>query len=130
MVFKVLLYATRKSGMTPAEFKAHYENVHMPLVKEAGGADFPLSHRRLYLSRPTPGEDNGFPPAVLIGSPDDFSFDAISELTFPDEAAFKVFFTRRHEPGTKELLDADEEKFLDRSKLRAVVLGDVQETTK
>lgn len=51
------------------------------------------------------------------------------ELTFTDEAAFKVFFTRRQEAGTKELVDADEEKFLDQTKFKAVVLGEVHETT-
>ncbi|KAE8336902.1 hypothetical protein BDV24DRAFT_141026 [Aspergillus arachidicola] len=129
MVFKALLYITRKPGTTPTEFQTHYETVHLPLLQKLAGADFPLSHRRLYLARPAPGEDNSFPAAVLIGNQEDFAFDAIVELTFTDEAAFKVFFARRQEPGTKELVDADEEKFLDQTKFKAVVLGEVHETT-
>ncbi|OGM40819.1 hypothetical protein ABOM_010524 [Aspergillus bombycis] len=129
MVFQALLYVTRKSGTTPAEFQAHYETVHVPLIQKLAGADFPLAHRRLYLARPAPGEDNSFPAAVLMGAQEDFAFDAVVELTFRDEAAFKVFFARRQEPGTKELVDADEETFLDPTKLKAVVLGEVQETT-
>ncbi|KAB8067925.1 EthD domain-containing protein [Aspergillus leporis] len=129
MVFKALMFVTRKSGITPAEFKTHYETVHIPLIKGLAGSAFPLSHRRLYLARsPSSGEDT-FPAAVLLGSQEDFSYDAIVELTFKDEAAFKHFFARRQEPGTKELIDVDEEKFLDATKFKAVVLGEVNETT-
>ncbi|KAB8256545.1 EthD domain-containing protein [Aspergillus pseudonomiae] len=129
MVYKALLYVTRKSGTTPAEFRAHYETVHIPLIQKLTGADFPLSHRRVYPARPVPGEDNSFPATVLIGAQEDFTFDVVVEVTFRDEAACKVFTARRQEPGTKELVDADEEKFLDPTKFKAVVLGEVQETT-
>ncbi|KAE8349225.1 EthD domain-containing protein [Aspergillus coremiiformis] len=128
MVYKILLYITRKPGTTPAEFKSHYETVHMPLVRRIAGADFPLSHRRLYLARPAPGADNSFPAAALVGSPEEFFYDAIAEVTFADEAAFKVFFGRREEPGVRELVEGDEEAFLDRTRFRAVVLGDVEES--
>ncbi|KAL4925299.1 EthD domain-containing protein [Aspergillus undulatus] len=130
MPAKALLYVTRKSGMTPAEFKAHYETVHVPFIKSLAGDDFPLSHRRLYLARPAPGDDDSYPVAVVVGSQEDFPYDAITELTFPDETTLKRFFKRRMEQGTKGTVDADEEKFLDGSKLKLVILGEVNETTR
>ncbi|KAF7596538.1 hypothetical protein BBP40_001412 [Aspergillus hancockii] len=130
MVFKALMFISRKSGITPTEFRTHYETVHVPLIKGLAGPDFPLSHRRLYLARPPAADDDrAFPAAVLLGSQEDFSYDAIVELTFKDEAAFQLFYARRQEPGKKELVDADEEKFLDATKFKAVVLGEVTETT-
>ncbi|KAL4936312.1 hypothetical protein BDV06DRAFT_216767 [Aspergillus oleicola] len=129
MTFKALLYVTRKAGTTPSEFKTHYETVHVPLIKKLAGSDFPLSHRRLYLARPTPGEDSSYPVAAVLGSQEDFPYDCITELTFPDEKAMQTFFARRMESGTKEIVEEDEHKFLDREKLKLVILGDVQETT-
>ncbi|KAL5045998.1 hypothetical protein BDW71DRAFT_182594 [Aspergillus fruticulosus] len=130
MPFKALLYVTRKQGLTPSEFKTHYDTVHVPLIKSLAGDDFPICHRRLYLARPEPGEDNSYPVVALAGSQEDFDYDCITEMTFADEAAFKKFFGRRMEPGTKEIIDADEEKFVDRTKFKVVVVGDVEETTR
>ncbi|KAL4961077.1 EthD domain-containing protein [Aspergillus stella-maris] len=129
MPFKALLYVTRKPGTTPAEFKTHYETVHVPLIKELAGDLFPLSHRRLYLARPSPGEDGSYPVAAVLGDQEDFTYDCITELTFSDEKAMQVFFAKRMEPSTKEVVEEDENKFLQADKLKLVVLGDVQETT-
>ncbi|KAL2851178.1 EthD domain-containing protein [Aspergillus pseudoustus] len=130
MPFKALLFATRKAGITPTEFKTHYETVHVPLVQSLSGepGTLPISHKRTYLARPVAGEDNSFPAAVVVGSQEDFSYDCITEVTFEDEGAFKAFFAKRMEPGIKEVIDADEEKFLDSKKFKAVILGDVVET--
>ncbi|KAL6229631.1 hypothetical protein BDW75DRAFT_235050 [Aspergillus navahoensis] len=130
MPFKVLYYVARKPGLTPSEFKTHYDTVHMPLIKSLAGDDFPTCHRRLYLARPEPGEDNSYPVVAFAGLQDHFDYDCITEVTFEDEAAFKKFFGRRSEPGTKEIVDADEEKFVDRTKFRVVVVGGVEETTR
>lgn len=37
MTYSVLIFAYRKLGTTPEQFRAHYEGKHMPLVKEIGG---------------------------------------------------------------------------------------------
>ncbi|KAL3456424.1 EthD domain-containing protein [Aspergillus heterothallicus] len=128
MPFKVLLYATRKPGTSPTEFKTHYDTVHMPLVQSLARDNPPISHKRFYLARPLAGDDNSYPAAVVLGSQEDFPYDCITEITFHDEEHFKAFFAKRMEPGYKEVIDADEEKFLDPTKVKAVVLGDVAET--
>ncbi|KAL4876899.1 EthD domain-containing protein [Aspergillus karnatakaensis] len=129
MTVKALLYVTRKPGTTPAEFQAYYDTVHLPLIKSLAGDDFPLSHKRLYLARPTAGDDNTYPVTALLGSQEDFPYDCITELTFPTEKALNKFFKRRMEPGTKEAVDADEQEFMDSSKLKLVLVGSVTETT-
>jgi hypothetical protein len=128
MPFKALLFATRKPGITPIDFKTHYETLHVPLLQRLAGDNLPLSHKRTYLARPLAGEDNSYPAAVVIGSQEDFFYDCITEVTFADEAAFKRFYGWRMQPGVKEVIDADEEKFLDGTSIKAVIVGEVAET--
>ncbi|KAL5337429.1 hypothetical protein BJX70DRAFT_246322 [Aspergillus crustosus] len=129
MTFKALLFVTRKPGLTPTEFRTHYDTVHLPLIQSLGGADFPLSHKRLYLSRPDPGADNSYPATTIMGSPEDFPYDCITELTFVDEAGMRRFFRRRMEDGVREVVEKDEGGFMDSEKMKLVVLGGVVETT-
>ncbi|KAL4778354.1 EthD domain-containing protein [Aspergillus varians] len=130
MTVTALLLITRKPTITPEEFKTHYETVHLPLIQRLAENDWPLSHKRTYIARPAPGDDNSYPAAVLMGSQEDFSYDCITQVTFADEAGLRTFFARRMEPGTKEIIDADEEKFLVGEKVRVVLLGGEEETTK
>lgn len=44
MAYTILIFAYRKPGTTPEQFRMHYENNHMPLVREIGGEHFPNSH--------------------------------------------------------------------------------------
>lgn len=41
MTYSVLIFAYRKPGTTPEQFRAHYEGKHVPLVKEIGGEYVP-----------------------------------------------------------------------------------------
>lgn len=137
MPFSILIVAYRKPGTSPASFKAHYEDVHMPLVKSIAGDTFPNKHIRRYIHRPndpvseSAGNDNTmYPATVLVGEPKDFDYDSIAELVFDDEAAFQRFFSRvSHGEGAAKR-EADEEIFLDRGRMRVVVLGDCTVTTK
>ncbi|KAK9422224.1 putative EthD domain-containing protein [Seiridium unicorne] len=120
MTHSILIFAYRKPGTTPEQFRAHYEGSHVPLVKELAGAHFPLSHTRRYIHR-TEGqgetERNAQNPAtVLIGTQVDFDYDAFAELTFEDVSAFQTFMGIMQKPENAERIAADEEKFLDRSR--------------
>ncbi|KAI0553954.1 EthD domain-containing protein [Xylaria curta] len=134
MPYSVLIFAYRKPGTTPEQFKAHYEGSHVPLVRELARASFPLSHARRYLHRSENQADSNTvrnlstPATVLIGTQDDFDYDAIAELTFEDAAAFQTFFGRMQQPEIAAKIAADEEKFLDRTRMPVVVLGDTTET--
>jgi hypothetical protein len=114
MPYNILIFVTRKSGISHVEFKKHYETTYMPLLQFYGGEHFPNSHKRHYLQFNENDE-----PTVVQGNKAAFDFDAIAEVSFL--AVLKV------EEASKTLR-MDEEKFSDREKMKIVVVGDVQET--
>lgn len=139
MSVRVIIYAYRKPGLDLQTFKDRYE-AHIELVKRLSGDDFPLSHKRMYVARttienPQTGENNNStrnaltPATVLVGQQTDFDFDAYAELTFADQVAFQRFSAKVMAPEAAAQIAADEEGFLDRSKLGIALLGDVMETT-
>ena len=125
MTFNVWIFAYRKAGTTPAEFQAHYEASHVPLIKSLTGSLFPQSHTRHYIAR---AESNSDVPMVLVGTPNDFAYDAFAELVFVNAAAFQEFFRVIGQSDAATKIAEDEEKFLNRSQTRAVVVGDVKKT--
>ncbi|KAI2617295.1 EthD domain-containing protein [Hypomontagnella submonticulosa] len=133
MPFVIIFFATRKPGVTPEQFKTHYEDIHMPLLREIAGPHFPLTHTRRYIQR-SPGVAEGTtlnattPAQVLVGTQADFDYDVVVELTFEDAATFQAFMAYAHTPERSARVIADEETFLDRSQSRAVVLGDINVT--
>lgn len=135
MTVRALIYAYRKPGLSLEDFKTHYE-AHAELIRSLTGSDFPLSHKRTYVARNTidivpdgASSRNQKTPAVLIaGQQMDFDFDAYAELTFADQISFGAFAAKVQSPEIAAQIAADEEKFLDRSKLGIAMLGDVTET--
>ncbi|KAH9907136.1 EthD domain-containing protein [Xylariomycetidae sp. FL2044] len=138
MTYSILIILYRKPSTSPKEFKDHYEGKHMPLIRELAGETFPLSHRRRYVYRSSEasaaagGTDRNptTPATVLMGSPADVDFDALSEVNFTDEPSFQAFFGFLSQPENAAKLAAGEEMFLDREKTSIVVLGEVEITTK
>lgn len=134
MPYIVLIFAHRKPGLSPAEFKSHYESSHVPLVQSLAGPLFPRSHTRRYIQRvqgSTEGStDNASHPAVvLVGTPADFEYDAFAELVFDDETAFQAFFACVSQVEAAGRIAEDEEKFLDRAKMRVVLVDDCTVTS-
>lgn len=134
MTYNVLIFAYRKPGTTPDQFRAHYEGAHVPLVKEIGGEHFPIAHTRRYLHR-SKGTGEGiernasYPVTVLRGSQGDFDYDAIAELSFADLTHFQTFFGLTQQPENAARIAADEGQFLDCSRSGVVVLGETVSTT-
>ncbi|OAA50706.1 Dimeric alpha-beta barrel [Cordyceps fumosorosea ARSEF 2679] len=129
MVFKVLLFAHRKPGLSPTEFRDYLESTHIPLLRRLLSATFPTSHARRYIHRGDAVDSDGvYPATVLLGSQADFQCDVISELTFENGEAFQAFFAEYQSDKVAAELKEDEARFLDAEKLRAVVIGEVRET--
>ncbi|KAJ5601187.1 hypothetical protein N7510_010721 [Penicillium lagena] len=132
MTVRILIFAPRKPDLTPAQFQHHYETVHVPLVQKIAGSDFPVSHKRLYLARqPADGVADGspsYPAVVFLGEQAQFDFDAIADVSFEDQKHFEAFRVKFEEPEAAKILEEDEERFLDRKKIRIVMLGDATET--
>lgn len=99
----------------------------MPLFERIVGPLFPTKHTRSYIARTA---DAGHPATVLMGSQDDFAYDVMAELVFPDKAAFDAFIAKLSEEENKARIEADEKLWLDREKTRVVVLGETSVTEK
>ena len=109
----------------------------MPLIQSLAGAHFPKAHVRRYIHRTESGGasatatgtgNNEYPASALVGTQSDFDYDAIAELIFDNETAFQTFFGLVSQPDAAGKLAKDEEIFVDRSKMKAVVLGDCNTT--
>lgn len=120
--FTIAVFVTRKPGLSPAAFKDHYENKHIPLIQSLAGPIFPVSHIRHYLARDP--VDPEHPPIVVYGSPEGFDYDAIVEVTFENEAALQEFQKVMLSPEVLE----DEDSFTDRTRLRVVAMGETTVT--
>ncbi|KAL4898966.1 hypothetical protein BDW74DRAFT_184243 [Aspergillus multicolor] len=114
--FTILIFVTRRPDLTPAQFRDHWENNHIPLLQRLSGQSFPLSHTRHYLQHPI---------TALVGDLADITYDGFAVVQFASKAAFEEFVPVMSSPEVVE----DEERFTDRSLLKAVVLGGVNVTT-
>jgi EthD domain-containing protein len=72
----------------------------------------PIVYKRNYLVR---GDE-------LNKEDNAIDFDVVTELVFPDRAAYLAWRAQLSKPGSGERVVADEEKFLDRSRTRACVI--------
>ena len=136
MPYTLLAFLPRKPGITPTAFKSHYENHHIPLLKDILGPDrFPTVHKRYYLSRveeplqdttgkstnettvtdPHPPAEGVIIPSTVAG---EFSWDCCAEVIFRDEAHYEAFHEALAAQG--ERLRTDEERFLDWRRMRVV----------
>ncbi|KAI0095753.1 hypothetical protein GGR51DRAFT_544674 [Nemania sp. FL0031] len=51
MTYTIVAFIRRKKDTSPAQFRAHYDNVHVPLLQVLVGSNFPISHTRHYVTR-------------------------------------------------------------------------------
>ncbi|KAF1974911.1 hypothetical protein BU23DRAFT_598186 [Bimuria novae-zelandiae CBS 107.79] len=127
MAYVVLVLLTRKPDLSPEQFKEHFENNHLPLVKSLFGPLCPVPHRRLYLARADNKSGDAsralYPPLMLKGNPEDINFDCISELSWKDEKTFKGFKQMMKQPELMANIAADLELFVEVE--RVVVIGEV-----
>jgi len=92
--------------MTPADFKSHYENIHVPLMKSLMGDNFPICHARRYLTEALQPVSSG----PLVG------VDCITELTWRDKEHFQNFMAASSEASVAEKVAADCSMFMDMTK--------------
>ena len=109
-MYQIFGFLTKRDGMSMSEFKDYYENKHIPLILSL--APSPVLYKRRYLNHDSKLTDGG-------GSVD---FDAMTELVFPDQAAFLAWMGKIAAPENADKVAADEAMFLDRSRTRAYVV--------
>jgi hypothetical protein len=105
-VLKVFAYLSKKEGLETPAFIDYYENHHVPLVLSFAPA--PPVYKRNYVVR---GDR-------LNRQDDAIDFDVITELVFPDRAAFADWVAKLSDKA----IAIDEERFLDRSRTRACII--------
>jgi uncharacterized protein (TIGR02118 family) len=110
-MLKVIMFVPRRKDLSVQQFRDHYENVHVPLAHAA------LRTLRAYV--------RNYPETTLSGSSP--SFDAITELWFDDEAAWKAAAAAGAAPEG-QALRADEENFMDRAGVVAVLVKECSST--
>jgi len=120
MTFTVLVYLWRKPDLTPAQFKHYYDKVHLPLVASIAKDAFPQSHIRRY----TALKEDGSGPSVMMGDPTGFDYDVLAEITCDDAGAFQRFVDVVRHPDNAQTIAEDEDRFLDRSRMRVIIVGE------
>ena len=98
--------------MQMQDFIDYYENKHVPLI--CGLAPTPGLYKRRYIVR---GEE-------LTQEGGAVDFDVMTELGFPDRAAFLAWMAQLSGPEAGPQVAADEAKPLDRLRTRAYVVDE------
>jgi hypothetical protein len=113
MRFKVVALITRKPGMAWADFLAHYENNHVKLVWRV----FPqvTDYRRNFVD---------MTGAIMAPGMPDPDFDSITEIWYRDRAGYDEMLASHFAPELEQTMQADEERFMDRTKTRFFIVDE------
>jgi len=109
-MLKVFGFLTKREDIETQAFIDYYEKKHVPLICSL--APTPIVYKRNYLAR---GDEFNQKDSAI-------DFDVVTELVFPDRAAYLAWRAQLSKPGSGEQVVTDEEKFIDRSRTRACVI--------
>lgn len=123
-MLKLMMFMKRKEGISFEDFRAHYENVHIPMVAKWVGPymkDFkryyPQNAVNFYVGRPdadqAPQDDGGI------------DYDAVSIYTIRDEAALQEILRISADPEFTRLVTEDEANFADRARSRQTLTEEI-----
>ncbi|MCO5556419.1 hypothetical protein L7F22_009968 [Adiantum nelumboides] len=104
--------------MSMEAFYDHYENVHMPLIRELAGDKIPHQPQPPLRRAHWPELKERMVQPSECG--EGIDYDAVAELNFEDEAHNLAYWKVLYAPEAQGRLTEDEYKFMDRSKLRIV----------
>jgi hypothetical protein len=112
-MFKVVALITRKPGMSRAEFVEYYQNHHVKLVWRV----FPWTadYRRNFVD---------LDGAILAPGMPEPDFDSVTEMWFADRAGYDRMISAHFEPELEKTMQADEGRFMDRTKTRFFVVDE------
>lgn len=102
-MFKIIVLLKRRHGLLPEQFRAHWVDVHGPLVRQT------VPGIRRYVQNHIMDEDR--------------EIDGIAELWFDDEAGWEECRRFGASPAA-EPIHADEDRFLDRAAMRFFVVAE------
>lgn len=121
---KLIFFLKRKPGITPQEFRDHYEQSHSRFAQKY------IGHLLTGYVRNYPTFAALDPSNVPEGNepaPYDVGYDAITEMRVKDMAAVEEIGRIFNDPAIQPILKEDERKFLDDSKT-VMIICDEQDT--
>ena len=106
-MLKVFAFLNKRQDIETQAFIEHYENTHVPLICSLAPA--PFVYKRNYLVR---GDE-------INREDDSIDFDVVTELVFPDRAAYFAWSAAVGTGVAGDRVSQDELTFLDRQRTRA-----------
>lgn len=123
---KLIFMLKRKPGITPEEFRAHYESSHARYAQKY------IGHLLTGYVRNYPNfvalDPSNIPPGATP-EPYDLGYDAITEMRVKDMAAVEEIGRIFNDPEIQPILKADERKFLDDTKTVMIVCDEIDTGT-
>jgi hypothetical protein len=110
--FTALVFGTMAPFLNLTEYKDHYNNVHIPLVKSLTGTNFPTIHTRHYF---------GGNPAFANASAS-VHWDSMAIMSFRDQTHALTFLGIATSPAAAKLIEEDEHKFMANAP-KTVIIG-------
>jgi hypothetical protein len=110
--FNVLVFGTMAPHLTLSQYKNHYDNIHIPLVRNLTSENFPPLHTRYYI---------GATPAFVNASAS-VDWDSMAVMSFRDQAQAVRFMEILGREEVKEVVRRDEEEFMG-AEPRTVIVG-------
>jgi hypothetical protein len=107
---KLIFFLKRKPGVTPEQFRDHYERSHVRFAQKY------IGHLLTGYVRNYPifaALDPSNVPAGTQPAPYDLGYDAITEMRVKNMAAIEEIGRIFNDPEIQPILKADEKKFLD-----------------
>ncbi|KAF9693235.1 hypothetical protein EKO04_008683 [Ascochyta lentis] len=122
MTLTILMFYTRRPGLTHAQFKEHMERKYLPIVKEVMGPHVPETMILRYIERCSSGfgdrlgatlaskhRNDPDAPVLLVGHPKDLGWDVMMEMSFKDELHLMQGYAAKNSTEGQRIRDAEEE---------------------
>ena len=112
-MIKQITLLKRKPGISPEQFKRHYEDVHAPMAVR----NFVMlgSYTRNYVNKAASGLSDG----------DAMGFDCVTEMCFASMTDYRAYREKLTDPAIQAELGADVAKFMDAGATQRFVIDDV-----
>ena len=126
-MLKIVYFLKRKHGISPEQFRQHYESSHVVLAKRYIGhllEDYVRNYPQFALLNPSEIPE-GTEPA-----PYDIGYDCITEMYVKDQAAIAEMTRIFNDPDINPILVEDELKFLERDQTVMIMVEVVNTGTK
>ncbi len=123
---KLIFMLKRKPGITPEQFRQHYESSHVRLAQKYIG-HLLTGYVRNYPILAALDPSNVAPEAKPV--PYDIGYDAITEMRVRDAAAIEEIGRIFNDPEIQPILKADEREFLDDRATVMIICDEVDSGT-